>query len=320
MTADQQLDEQMISHGTETAPSSGSQEAVAGGLGKGAHGATRGRWFLLPREHGAWGMVSLPFLAAAIIAPGNPFALRPAAALLAVFSVFLLRDPVVLLRRLRAEPVRTGTADQRSTAKRALTLCVAGLAISGTFLLMTLPPFWVLLLGISGLVLVLASVVIAVERVQREITSQIVSVVGLTASCLPAYLAVHGELDWLAAAIWALSAAHSLASVFVVRARLEGILSRRRSAPPHASGPFFRAAVGWQAGLWTALITGALLGYQWMAVPFLLPGALHARELWQCRYGTRLQISMHRVGWSQFAASVSFCCLLILVFRYQFLS
>jgi hypothetical protein len=244
-------------------------------------------------------MVSLPFLAGAVIAPGSPFTLRTAAAALAVLAVFLFRDPLVVLRRLHAEPSRVGTADQSLTAKRSLVLCLAGLALSGTFLLMTLPPFWVLVLGSFGLGLVIGSVGIALERVQRQIIAQMVSAVGLTASCLPAYLAAHGGLDWIAAAIWTMSAAHSLASILVVRARLETILLQRRSVEGPPTRHFLRGAVVWHAGLWTALAAAAWWGYSWLAIPFLFPGALHLWELRQFRHRNALKLSLHRVGWLQ---------------------
>lgn len=309
----------MISSKPEHLPTSTSAEAAADDVRGQPHSAVSRGWLLLPREHGAWGMVSLPFLAAAAIAPGTVFTIRTAAASLAVFSTFLLRDPVVILRRIHSDPSRLGTTNQKLMAKRSLCACLGGLAISGTILLITLPPFWVLLLGAGGLALVIGSVAIAVERSQREITSQMLGVLGLTGSCLPAYLAVRGDLDWLGPAIWAFSAAHSLASVLVVRARLETILSRRRAAAGSPSGRFFGRAVGWQVGLWTAIVSLALLGYQWLALPFLFPGTLHGWELWQLRSGNEVRISMHRLGWIQLAASVLFYSLLVLAFRGHFI-
>ena len=272
-------------------------------------------WLLLPREHGAWGMVSLPFLAAAAIADGNQFSLPVAAASLAVLSAFLLRDPLLLLRRIRRDPGRLENSLQRVIAWRSLLLCLGGLAVSGTILLLALPPVVVLGLGAAGIGLVIVSVQIAVERIQREISSQMLSVAGLTGSALVAYLAVRGRLDWLAFAIWTMSAAHSIGSVLVVRARLEGIVSRRRSAPGPAPTRFYRSAIAWQASLASLLAVLALTGHAAMLLPFLLPGALHVWELWQFRFGEGLQLSMHRVGWLQLATSLLFYSLLVFLFR-----
>ncbi|HEX9597377.1 MAG TPA: YwiC-like family protein [Anaerolineales bacterium] len=277
-------------------------------------------WLLFPREHGAWGMVGLPFLAATAIAPGDPFRLGTAAAALAVLSVFLLRDPLVTLRRARSAPNRPEAATQRLLAKRSLAICLGGLALSGTILLMTLPAFWILLLGTAGLALVVGSVLVAMERVQREITSQLLSVAGLTASCLPAYLAVNGDLDWVSITIWFMSAGHSIAAVLVVRARLETILLRRRSGAASGPGRFFRAAVVWQTGLWISLAALAWIGYPSLALPFLLPSVLHVWELVQFRRGAGLQLSLHRVGWSQLAASALFYTVLVFLFRLQSLT
>ena len=297
--ADQQSGEQMILPKADRVPTSTSARTENDDVRGSSRSALSRRWLLLPRERGAWGMVILPFLAAAAIAPGTAFSIRTAAALLAVFSIFLLRDPLVVLRRIHSDGSRPEAANQRLTAKRSLSFCLGGLALSGTILLMTLPPSWVLLLGTSGLALVFGSVMIAMERVQREITFQMLSVAGLTGSCLPAYF---------------------LASVLVVRARLETILSRRRASVGFAPGRFFRTAVGWHASLWAALAAAVLLGYAWWSVPFLFPGALHAWELRKFRQGNGLQVSMHWVGWSQLAASALFYFLLVLLFRLQLLS
>ena len=274
-------------------------------------------WLLLPREHGAWGIVSLPFLAAAAIAEGNRFSLPVAAAILAVLSAFLLRDPLLLLRRIRRDPGRLENSSQRVIALRSLGLCLGGLTVSGTILLLTLPPVVVLVLGAAGIALVIASVQVAVARIQREITSQVFGVAALTGSCLVAYLAVRGRLDWLAFAIWAMSAAQSIGSVLVVRARLERILSRRPAAPSPAPTRIYRSAIAWQAGLATVLALLAFAGHAAMLLPFLLPGALHVWELWRFQSGEGLQLSMHRVGWLQLAASLVFYFLLVYLFRSQ---
>jgi hypothetical protein len=265
-------------------------------------------------------MVALPFLAAAAVAPGNPFRLSTAAAALAVLAVFLLRDPLVLLRRIRNSPGRPETVQQRMTAWRSLALCLGGMAIAGMALLLSLPALWIFVLGAAGLLAVIGSVVIAVERAQREVSSQLLSVVGLTASCLPAYLSVCGTLDGIAVVIWLMSAAHSIAAVLVVRARLETILLQRRAAATTGKRRFYRAAVAWHVGLWTTLAVLAGAGYSALALPFLLPGILHVWELIQFRRGAGLQISMHRVGWSQLVASVFFCASLVVLFRLRMLA
>src|SRR5580765_4478283 len=55
--------------------------------------------FLLPREHGAWGMVALPFIAAAIVG-GGWLSMATLAAALATLSIFMLRTPLAALWRI----------------------------------------------------------------------------------------------------------------------------------------------------------------------------------------------------------------------------
>ena len=309
----QQPGEQRISPGVDHVSPSALLKLQSEYESRRLRSAPRLGWLLFPREHGAWGMVCLPFLAAVAIAPGDWFQIRTPAALLAVLSVFLLRDQLFVFWRIHTDPSRPEGLTHRVIAKRSLSFCLAGLALSGAILLMTLPPYWVLLLGLCGLALVISSVVIAMERIQRQVSAQLFSVAGLTASCLPAYLGVHGDLDWVSLTIWSMSAAHSIAAVLVVRARLETILSRRRTAPASAVGRFLRAATIWQVGLWITLASIVWIGYPWVALPFLFPTVLHAWELFQFRRGDGIQISMHRVGWSQLAASAFFYFLLVIL-------
>lgn len=79
---------------------------------------------MIPREHGAWGLISLPFLAGAVVAGG--WANWPTlAALLAVFSVFLLRAPLLVLwraaekhNRMEMENARVGPGETQPAPDR----------------------------------------------------------------------------------------------------------------------------------------------------------------------------------------------------------
>jgi hypothetical protein len=52
---------------------------------------------MLPREHGAWGIVLLPFLAGALVAGSGP-SKRVILGAAAALSCFLLREPLLFLR------------------------------------------------------------------------------------------------------------------------------------------------------------------------------------------------------------------------------
>jgi len=280
---------------------------------EGSNSGRRGRWIMLPREHGAWSMVSLPLLAGIALSRGDWLSLNTFAAVLAVFSVFLFREPLVFLKRIRRDSARPEARIQEAVAHRTLILCLAGMTLSGIILLKTLPPLSILLLGGGALALVIGSAEIAFQRKQREITAQILGVVGLTSSCLPAYMAVHGSIDQMAFAIWVLSATHSIAAVLIVRARLEAMMAQRRSGTGTTSRRFYQTAVAWQAGLWSVLLLMAMVGFPWLVIMFLIPSALHWRDLWRFHSGCGLDLSLHRTGWRQVGGSLAFYSLVILL-------
>ena len=265
-------------------------------------------------------MVSLPFIAGALVA-GGWANLRTLVAALGVMSVFLLRTPLVAWRRSRTAGSVQGQDRELRKARFSLVVYGSVAAVAGFILLLSLPPLPLLVLGGGAALLTGASVLLS-ARNQRDPVLQIASAIGLTASSLAAYLAVRGHLEAMAFLIWALCAAHSAASVLVVHARLEWIVASRSPSPPPSPSlspllplPHRRNALLAQAGLWLFLGALAVSGRPWVLLPFLPPSSLHWWELWQMRSGTRRRVSMHRIGWMQLGASAAFCFLLIAVLR-----
>ena len=282
-----------------------------------------GRRLLLPREHGAWGLVSLPFLAGALVA-GNWATLRMGAAALAVFSVFLLREPLLALWRLRVAANKYGSdaaasaangskLSEKESAQLSLVIYGLGAAASGVYLVLSLPLAPLLLLGGGAALLLPTLLYFTVRNYQRHPALQIAGVLGLTASSLLSYLAGRSYWDEPAIWIWLLSAAHGSASVLVVHARLEAILASRKSGPAPTTER--RNAVLGQVGLALLLAIVAATGRLWLLLPFLPPMILHCWELWRLRGPSAPRVSFHRVGWTQLGASAVFCLLLVAVLR-----
>ena len=258
-------------------------------------------------------MISLPFIAAALVA-GGWANIRTLVGALGVIFVFLLRTPLVVLWRNRAAGSLHGQDRELLKARFSLVVYGSVAALAGFFLLLSLPPVPLLLLG-GGAALLTGATVLLSARNRRDPVLQIASAIGLTASSLAAYLAARGHLEAMAFWIWALCAAHSAASVLVVHARLEWIVASRNPAPAPPALPHRRNALLGQAGLWLFLGAVAVSGRPWVILPFLPPSSLHWWELWQMRSGTRRRVSMRRIGWMQLGASAAFCFLLIAVLR-----
>ena len=269
-------------------------------------------------------MISLPFLAGMLVA-GDWLHWRTVAAALAVFSIFLLREPLLFFWRLRVaankyknnqspQPLETQKLQEIQNARFCLWVYGLVAAAAGTYLLTVLPLAPLLLLGSGAALLTLLALYCTAHNYQRTPALQIAIAVGLTSSCLLSYLAGRGQWEEPVLWIWALSAAHSSAAVLAVHARLEVVLAARKpgTAP---SGLARRNALLAQAGLCFLFAMLVVSGRPWFLVPFLPPTALHWWELWQFRAGQAPRISMRRVGWMQLGASIVFFFLLVAVLR-----
>jgi YwiC-like protein len=273
--------------------------------------------FLVPREHGAWGMVSLSFVAGALVS-GSWASLRTLAAAVAVVSVFLLRPPLLVLWRSRnadRRAVSNARAEELRNAWFSLAVSGAAALAAGIYLFRSLPAIPLLLMGCGAVVLTLATVFLAARNYQRLPALQIASAVGLTASSLVAYLAAQGHLASMAYWVWALFAAHSAASVLVVHARLESIVAGRRAVTAHPVLPHRRNALVAQVGLVVLLVVLVIHGRPWLVLPFLPACLLGWWDLWQLRAGAPGRISLRRIGLMQLGASIVFCFLLIAILR-----
>ncbi|MBI4464621.1 MAG: YwiC-like family protein [Acidobacteria bacterium] len=266
-------------------------------------------------------MVSLPFLAGAVVG-GEWASWRVLAALLAVFSVFLLREPLLFFWRQRAaiqkyagrsRPEIALEAHEHRSALFSLLVCGSIGAIAGAYLLTQLPWISLFLLGSGATLLTFMALYFTVRNQQRHPLLQIASVIGLTASSLLAYLAAHGFWAVPAFWVWGLCAAHSTVSVLIVHGRLETMIAARSSGPVPTTDR--RNAWMAQSGLGLLLVGLAVSGRPWLLLAFLPPFTLHCWELWHFRPGKLHRLPMRRVGWMQLTASTAFCLLLIMVLR-----
>jgi hypothetical protein len=239
----------------------------------------------LPREHGAWGLLLQAFLAGALLAREASLLLLPALAL-AVLG-FLLKEPLILFVRHRFV-WRRATPESRAALRGFVLEALAALAC-----LALLYP-WVektALAGLAGLGLLIGAVAVwltATNR-QRSMHLQWVSAAGLCAASLLAVLAATGGIPAWAWILWALLAAHGVASIPIVHARLE---LRARAAT--ADG-LRRSALFVQGGSLAAAL--AVLPF-WppATLPLVFSAVANFAELHRLRAPGALREPMRRVG------------------------
>ena len=156
---------------------------------------------VVPREHGAWGMLLVPLATGAVVAAKSGInVLSLTLFVIAALALFWLRTPVEAWLGTSAIKVHTG--QERNTVVRvaAMLLLVAVVAIGALFRL-----GYSRGLLIVGVVAALSFALQAgVKRLGRSgrMPAQIIGAVGLTSTAASAYYVATGHLDLTAMSLW----------------------------------------------------------------------------------------------------------------------
>jgi len=257
----------------------------------------------LPREHGAWAMLLQPFLGALIVM--HKFSWTIAPALASVVLVFLIREPLITLARQKWT-WRT-THPETPQARRYVAIELALLAASGAALLLVWP-WWILaILGASAATLIAIAVLVTIRNRQRAVWFQALSAAGLGSSALAACLAVSGSVPLWGWWFWALHAAHFLAAILVVHARLDArVAARKNIAAPSGRAAFWAQIAFAAAGL--ALIATR---HAWYGSAAIFSAAVHLFDLRTLSTPQALAMPMKTVGVRAMSFSIAFTLLVV---------
>jgi len=156
---------------------------------------------VIPREHGAWGILLVPLVVGACLGSRYGSGLRDIILFLtAAIAIFWLRTPVESL--LGTGVMRAHGAHERRAAFQ-VAFCVAGVAAAAVAALLY-DGYGAGLLFIAFLAGAAFAVQSALKLFGRSMRmpSQILGAAGLTSTAAGAYYVSHGFLDHHAAAIW----------------------------------------------------------------------------------------------------------------------
>ena len=180
------------------------------------------RWkrIVLPPEHGAWGFLFEPMIAALFLAPSTSGLFVA----LAAFAAFLARNPMRIAladRRLGVRSQRTRAAERAAGAlAAAAALLLAGaLATGDSRLLIPL---------IIALPVALLQQRLEAMRRSRELAAELLGTLAIGALASIIILAGGGS-GWLALALWVLLTGRAVPAVLYVRSRIA--LDKRNVAP-----------------------------------------------------------------------------------------
>lgn len=257
------------------------------------------RSFVLPREHGAWGILLVPLVTGATVALLRGGALVPLLLfLLASMSLFCLRTPV---------EAGLGTSAQRidSPAERRLVaIAIAGYATVAAVALVALlwngnNPGLLMLGGIAAFSFGAQALLRKLGRSTR-MASQMVGLVGLTSTAAGAYYVSTGRFDMTAWMIWAANWLFAANQVHMVQLRI-------RNAK--VAGLKERLARGWKflAGeVFTVILL--LLFFHYRLLPKMSVVAFHPILLrgaaWFFKKPRPLHV--HRLGWMELGFALIF--------------
>ena len=179
----------------------------------------RNRALIVPREHGAWGLLLVPIVTAAGVAFRQSTNVFPFVLLLtAALALFWLRTPLESLLGISA--MRAETKEERgSVAFVVLYLAIVALLPASILLWAGQNPLLWLIGAAAGVAFVAQAVLRKMGRPTRML-SEIVGTIGLTASAPAVYYVVTGKFDITAWMLWLANLAFAGNQIHYVQIRI----------------------------------------------------------------------------------------------------
>jgi len=262
---------------------------------------------ILPREHGAWGLLLVPMVTGAGVAFRESSHVVPALLLLvAALSLFWLRTPLESL--LGTSALRAQTKNEQ----RSVTIVIAILAAVATLALGTLlwawhnPLLWTM--GIAAGAAFIGQALLKKLGRSTRMLSEIVGTIGLTASGPAAYYLITGKFGatawmiWIANLIFAGDQIHYV-QLRIHTARIEGFGAKLKRGWAFAAGQVAMTAL-----LTIACLSGFIPPIASIAFsPLLFRG-------WYYFIQGPAPLAVRKLGWNELNHAIAFCILFIAAF------
>ena len=264
---------------------------------------------ILPREHGAWGLLLVPLLTGLIagFSPAHhvwPLLLFTSAAL----ALFGLRTPAESL-------LGTGAISARTSEERWIALIAsAGFGVTALVCLSVLIWKWgysaLLLLGLLSAFAFLVQALLRKLGRHTRMISQVVGAIALTSTAPAAYYIGTGRLDTRAITLWLLNWIFAGNQIHFVQLRIHAA----RAATCHERLAKGRAFLGAQALLLIMLVVASIARILPFAVILAFTPAFFRGSRWFFQQPKPLDV--RRLGWSEMKQGVAFGVLLAMAFLY----
>jgi len=236
--------------------------------------SSRVKTMIVPREHGAWGMMLVPLATGAVVALRsgvNGFALMQF--ILAAMALFWLRTP--LEAWLGTSAIKAQAGQERALVLRAI-IPISLLAVCAIAALLWSGRNRGLLL-IGGIAALAFAAQALVKKLGREgrMPAQMIGALGLTSTAAGAYYVATGQLDHTAVALWIANWLFAGDQIHFVQVRIRSSRAATMDEKMREGRAFLLGQVGligaifaaWRFGVFPAAVALAFL-------PVLVRGSL----------------------------------------------
>ncbi|HKF02789.1 MAG TPA: YwiC-like family protein [Candidatus Sulfotelmatobacter sp.] len=267
----------------------------------------RHRALIVPREHGAWGLLLVPMITGAGVAFREcshifPLILLSAAA----FALFWLRTPVESL--LGTTAMKAETSEEARTVKSVIAIlgAVAAVALGALLWAGRNADLWPL--GAAVAAAFIGQALLKKMGRRTRMLSEMVGTIGLTASAPAAYYVITGHFNatawmlWLANILFAGDQIHYV-QLRIHTAKIEGFRAKLSRGWAFAAGQAFM----------TAIITLVCMARLMPPIASIAFAPLLFRG-WFYFVQEPTPLIVRRLGWSEVKHAAAFCVLFVSTF------
>jgi hypothetical protein len=233
----------------------------------------------LPREHGAWGILLVPFATA-----------------VGVTGVFDLKVGLLLASVLCFYIARTSFLKKQF---RWMIILLAGSVAGAAPLLLHWKLWW--LVGFGAV-----AAAPALRPTARSTAGQLAAMFGLTLTAPAAWYVATGRLDWPAGRLWLLNTLYFAGGMLYVKMHMAAAIRRRPFASLSERMHFGSGVLTYHGFLIVAGIVA------WPALLAFAPAVIRAAAgVWRLSPALRIK----RLGWTEVAYSIGFAVVIIAILR-----
>ena len=262
---------------------------------------------VIPREHGAWGMMLVPLATGAIVAlrfgvNGGGLTLF----IVAAMSLFWLRTPVEAW--LGTSAIKAQTEQECAFVLRAIVGIGVLAAISIAMLLWNGHNRGLLLIGAVAVLAFATQALVKKLGRKGRMPAQVIGAVGLTSTAAGAYYVATGKLDHVALALWLANWLFAGDQIHFVQLRLRSSRAASINEKLQQGLSFFAG----QVALIGILLATSRFGVlpTWIALAFV--PVLFRGTLWFVR--GRKPLDVHKLGFIELTHALVFGVLLCAAF------